>query len=140
MTDASTIPPASDGSGPEKPIDLDRIERAVREILEAIGEDPDRDGLVRTPLRIAKMYEEIFAGIREDPSHHLTVTFEAEPRRDGDGPRHPAAFACVNTISSRSPGARTSRTSPAPTAASPGCRRSPGWSTGSPNARRCRSG
>jgi len=78
VTDASTIPPASDGSGPEKPIDLDRIERAVREILEAIGEDPDRDGLVRTPLRIAKMYEEIFAGMREDPSHHLTVTFEAE--------------------------------------------------------------
>ena len=50
----------------------------MREILEAIGEDPDRDGLVRTPSRIAKMYEEIFAGIREDPSHHLTVTFEAD--------------------------------------------------------------
>jgi GTP cyclohydrolase IA len=60
------------------PIDTERIERAVREILEAIGEDPDRDGLVRTPLRIAKMYEEIFAGLREDPSHHLTVTFEAD--------------------------------------------------------------
>jgi GTP cyclohydrolase IA len=78
VTDASTIEPTSDGSGPAKPIDVDRIERAVREILEAIGEDPDRDGLVRTPLRIAKMYEEIFAGMREDPSHHLTVTFEAE--------------------------------------------------------------
>ena len=50
----------------------------MREILEAIGEDPDRDGLVRTPLRIAKMYEEIFAGLREDPSQHLTVTFEAD--------------------------------------------------------------
>jgi GTP cyclohydrolase IA len=62
----------------EDPVDIDRIERAVREILEAIGEDPDRDGLVRTPRRIAKMYEEIFAGMREDPSHHLTVTFEAE--------------------------------------------------------------
>jgi GTP cyclohydrolase I len=60
------------------PIDTERIERAVREILEAIGEDPDRDGLVRTPVRIAKMYEEIFAGLREDPSHHLTVTFEAD--------------------------------------------------------------
>jgi GTP cyclohydrolase I len=59
------------------PIDLEKIERAVREILEAIGEDPDRDGLVRTPARIAHMYEEIFAGIHEDPSHHLTVTFEA---------------------------------------------------------------
>ena len=78
MTDAGTIQPASDGAGPAKPVDVDRIERAVREILEAIGEDPDRDGLVRTPLRIAKMYEEIFAGMREDPSHHLTVTFEAE--------------------------------------------------------------
>jgi GTP cyclohydrolase IA len=60
------------------PINRDRIERAVREILEAIGEDPDRDGLVRTPTRIAKMYEEIFAGLHEDPSHHLTVTFEAD--------------------------------------------------------------
>jgi GTP cyclohydrolase IA len=50
----------------------------VHEILVAIGEDPERDGLVRTPARIAHMYEEIFAGIGEDPSHHLTVTFEAD--------------------------------------------------------------
>jgi GTP cyclohydrolase IA len=60
------------------PVDVDRIERAVREILLSIGEDPDRDGLVRTPRRIAKMYEEIFSGLTEDPSHHLSVTFEAE--------------------------------------------------------------
>ena len=59
------------------PIDTERVERAVREILIAIGEDPERDGLVRTPARIAHMYEEIFAGLYEDPSHHLTVTFEA---------------------------------------------------------------
>ena len=56
-----------------------RIEDAVREILEAIGEDPDRDGLRRTPERIAKMYvDEIFTGLREDPARHLTVMFEAE--------------------------------------------------------------
>jgi GTP cyclohydrolase I len=62
------------GSGVDKP----RIERAVREILEAIGEDPQRDGLVRTPTRIAEMYEEIFSGLHDDPSRHLTVTFEAD--------------------------------------------------------------
>ena len=58
-------------------IDTDRIERAVREILEAIGEDPDRDGLQRTPRRVAEMYAEIFSGLHEDPSRHLVVTFEA---------------------------------------------------------------
>ena len=62
----------------DRPIDHERIERAVREMLLAIGEDPDRDGLVNTPRRIAKMYEEIFIGLHEDPSEHLTVTFEAE--------------------------------------------------------------
>jgi GTP cyclohydrolase I len=59
-------------------VDKGRIEKAVREILEAIGEDPDRDGLQRTPLRIAEMYDEIFAGLHDDPSKHLTVTFEAD--------------------------------------------------------------
>jgi GTP cyclohydrolase I len=59
-------------------VDKGRIEKAVREILEAIGEDPDRDGLQRTPMRIAEMYDEIFAGLHTDPSEHLTVTFEAE--------------------------------------------------------------
>jgi len=68
VTDA---PPQSDG------VDLDRIARAVREILVAVGEDPDRDGLRATPDRVARMYEEIFVGLREDPARHLTVTFEA---------------------------------------------------------------
>jgi GTP cyclohydrolase I len=58
-------------------IDLPRIERAVKEILLAIGEDPERDGLVDTPARVARMYAEIFSGLHEDPTDHLRVTFEA---------------------------------------------------------------
>jgi len=63
-------------NGPE--VDIGRIEKAVREILEAIGEDPDRDGLQRTPERVARMYAEIFRGLAEDPAQHLSVTFEAD--------------------------------------------------------------
>jgi len=59
-------------------IDVARIEKAVREILIAIGEDPDRDGLQRTPNRVAEMYAELFGGLQEDPSKHLVVTFEAD--------------------------------------------------------------
>ena len=61
----------------DTPMDLDRIAKAVREILEAIGEDPDRDGLQDTPERVARMYAEICSGIHQDPGEHLTVTFEA---------------------------------------------------------------
>lgn len=58
-------------------VDVERLEKAVREILYAIGEDPDRDGLQRTPHRVAEMYAEICSGLHEDPSQHLIVTFEA---------------------------------------------------------------
>jgi GTP cyclohydrolase IA len=58
-------------------IDRGRIEKAVKEILEAIGEDPDRDGLLRTPERVANMYAEVFSGIQDCPDRHLQVTFEA---------------------------------------------------------------
>src|SRR3546814_3158346 len=61
----------------DTPMDLDRIEKAVRELLEAIGEDPERDGLIDTPVRVARLYAEIAAGLHEDPAEHLTVTFEA---------------------------------------------------------------
>jgi GTP cyclohydrolase IA len=57
-------------------IDQPRIEAAVREILFAIGEDPDREGLVRTPNRIARAYAELFAGLSDDPRRHLHVTFD----------------------------------------------------------------
>lgn len=59
-------------------VDLDRIEAAVREILLAIGEDPDRDGLVETPARVARMYGEVFAGMSEDPAEHLKIVFDAD--------------------------------------------------------------
>jgi len=62
---------------PSTPVDRERIARAVREILEAVGEDPDRDGLVRTPARVAEMYAEVLSGLHEDPAAHLAVTFEA---------------------------------------------------------------
>ena len=58
------------------PIDLERAERAVREILLAIGEDPDRDGLKDTPARVARAYREIFAGMSQRPEDVLTTTFE----------------------------------------------------------------
>lgn len=61
----------------ERMVDLARIERAVREILLAIGEDPDRDGLRRTPTRVARAYAELFAGLRVDPASVVTTTFEA---------------------------------------------------------------
>jgi GTP cyclohydrolase I len=60
------------------PVDKARIERAIREILSAIGEDPNREGLRETPKRVARMYEEIFGGLREDPSQYLRTTFEAD--------------------------------------------------------------
>jgi GTP cyclohydrolase I len=60
------------------PIDQPRIAAAVREILLAIGEDPDRDGLQQTPARVARMYAEVFAGLGSDPCSVLTTSFEAE--------------------------------------------------------------
>ncbi|HUY63800.1 MAG TPA: GTP cyclohydrolase I FolE [Acidimicrobiales bacterium] len=59
-------------------IDAGRVERAVVELLLAIGEDPGRDGLSATPRRVAAMYEELFAGHGGDPGDHLTVTFAAD--------------------------------------------------------------
>ena len=56
--------------------DSDRIESAVREILEAIGEDPERNGLQETPARVARMYKEICSGMAENPDEHLTKTFD----------------------------------------------------------------
>ncbi len=57
------------------PVDHEAIKKAVRTILEAVGEDPDREGLIETPRRVAKMYEEMFSGLQLEPERHLKVTF-----------------------------------------------------------------
>ena len=59
-------------------VDLESIKRAVRTILKAVGEDPDRSGLLDTPRRVAKMYAEMFSGLQQDPARHLRITFPEE--------------------------------------------------------------
>jgi GTP cyclohydrolase I len=65
----ASTPPALEG------VDHERLRKAVREILAAVGEDPDREGLLDTPDRVARMYAEIFAGLHTDPAIHLRKTF-----------------------------------------------------------------
>jgi len=62
-------------SGNETAVDLPAIEQAVRTILKAVGEDPQRPGLLETPRRVAKMYAEMFSGLNKSPEEHLRVTF-----------------------------------------------------------------
>jgi GTP cyclohydrolase IA len=59
-----------------EPMDLQRIRAAVREIIIAVGEDPEREGLRDTPRRVAEMYAEVFSGLREDPADVLNVVFD----------------------------------------------------------------
>ncbi len=63
---------------PPATVDHEKLLHAVRLILEAIGEDPDREGLVDTPKRVARMYEEIFSGLRGDPRDELSARFHVE--------------------------------------------------------------
>lgn len=65
------------GNTHKAPVDLERIQKAVREILAAVGEDPDREGLQETPARVARMYAEMFSGLHLDPREH-TKKFFAE--------------------------------------------------------------
>jgi GTP cyclohydrolase I len=73
---AIMVPEASLTTAPE--VDQARIQHAVREILLAIGEDPDRDGLLDTPARVARMYAEQFAGLRQQPEDVLTTVFDSQ--------------------------------------------------------------
>lgn len=73
---AEAFSPEENGRGiAPGPVDHARIERAVREILFAVGEDPDREGLRETPARVARMYAELFAGLHLDPRRHLKKFF-----------------------------------------------------------------
>ena len=70
---------ASGATPPEaRNIDQSRIEAAVREILSAIGEDAERDGLLETPARVARMYTEMFGGLHMEPGRHLHKVFEEQ--------------------------------------------------------------
>ncbi len=73
MTDPVTI---EGSTGAVREFDQKRAEDAVRELLIAVGEDPDREGLRETPARVARAYEEIFAGLRQEPEDVLTTTFD----------------------------------------------------------------
>jgi GTP cyclohydrolase I len=66
------------GPAPRSTVDLERIQRAVREILIAVGEDPDREGLVETPARVARMYAEVFQGLHQDPAEFTRKLFTVE--------------------------------------------------------------
>ncbi|MFJ1751007.1 GTP cyclohydrolase I FolE [Streptomyces sp. NPDC088116] len=72
MTDPVTLK----GETPVREFDEKRAENAVRELLIAVGEDPDREGLLETPGRVARAYREIFAGLRQTPEGVLTTTFD----------------------------------------------------------------
>ncbi|OKJ11941.1 GTP cyclohydrolase I FolE [Kitasatospora sp. CB01950] len=69
-------PVTLDGESPVREFDQKRAENAVRELLIAVGEDPDREGLLETPARVARAYREIFAGLWQQPEDVLTTTFD----------------------------------------------------------------
>ncbi len=72
-TESPLPPPPAGAASPA--VDLPRIERAVRDILAAVGEDPNREGLLETPARVARMYAELFRGIHTEPARHLQKFF-----------------------------------------------------------------
>ena len=120
-------------------VDVLRVQAAVAEILAAIGEDPARDGLVDTPRRVAAMYEELFAGLAEEPGRHLTVTFAADHDEMVMVRDIPFASLCEHHLVPFIGRAHVAYI-PATTAGSPGCPSWPAWSTATPGACRSKSG
>lgn len=73
--DGEDAPDVSSRNLEDAKVDIGRIERAVREILIAVGEDPDREGLLKTPNRVARAYGELMAGLQDNPRRHLKTVF-----------------------------------------------------------------
>ena len=95
---------------PDAKVDIPRIERAVREILLAVGENPDREGLLKTPNRVARAYAELMAGLQRRPAPAPQDGLPRALRRGRAAARHRVPLRSANTTCSRSPAARTSRT------------------------------
>ena len=104
-------------------LDQPRAEAAIRELLIAVGEDPDREGLRDTPARVARAYAEIFAGLYTDPDAVLDKTFDENHQEMVLVRDIPMFSHAASTTWCRSTASRTSATSPARTAGSPGCRK-----------------
>ena len=119
-------------------VDQPRVQRLVRELLEAIGEDPDREGLRETPRRVADMYVELFEGIETDPGEHLRVTFEIGHDEMVMVRDIPFTSLCEHHLVPFVGFAHVAYL-PAATDASPGSPSSRGWSKGSRGAFRSKS-
>ena len=136
MTDPVTL----DGEGTIGEFDEKRAENAVRELLIAVGEDPDREGLRETPGRVARAYREIFAGLWQKPEDVLTTTFDLGHDEMVLVKDIEVSRAAVNTIWCHS-GRRARRVHPEQrTARSRGCRSWRGSWTSTPGGLRCRNG
>ena len=140
VTDASTTHRPPTARGPRSPSTSTGSSARCARSSRRSARTPTATGCVRTPARIA---QDVRGDLRRAPRGPVAAPhrhLRGRPRRDGDGPRHPAALAVRAPPRPVRRARRTSPTSPATTAASPACRSSPGWSTASPSARRCRSG
>ena len=130
MTDPITVPERAPEDVPD--FDHERAEAAVRELLHAIGEDPDREGLRETPARVARAYAELTQGLRQ------TATTSSPPPSTSATTRWcwcatSSCGRCASTTWCRSPASRTSATSPPRRARSPACPSWPGSSTSTPS-------
>jgi hypothetical protein len=119
--------------------DQSRAEAAVRELLCAIGEDPDRHGLMETPARVARSYREMFAGLYTDPDSVLDTTFD-EQHDELVLVKESRCIPPANIIWWRFMVWLMSDTSPVMTVGSRVCPRSPDWSTCMPSGHKSRSG